>query len=130
MRKYLILITAASLVLGACRSNVDETAGKSISAAELSDRIEAGSPPVILDVRTREEFRDGHIPGAINIPYDELATRLAELSVAESQEVVVYCRSGRRARIAEATLQEGSFSNVRDLAGHWQAWPESGPPTE
>ena len=131
MEKLPILVAiAASLLLGACGSNVEESAGTPISAAQLADRIQEGSPPLVLGIRTREEFAQGHIPGAINIPHDELPTRLAELPIAKSEEIVVHCQSGRRAQLAEGTLRGSGYSNVRDLAGHWQGWRAAGLPTE
>ncbi len=125
-----LFATAASLLLGACGSNVEESAGTPISAAQLAHRIQAGSPPLVLDVRTREEYAQGHIPGAINIPHDELPTRLAELPIAKSEEVVVHCHSGRRAQLAEGTLRGSGYSNIRDLKGHWQGWQAARLPTE
>lgn len=132
--RLILFATAASFLLGACGSNVEEpadtpisaveeSAGTPISAAELADRIEAGSAPLILDVRSRKEYAEGHIPGAINIPYNELATRLAELPIAKSEEVAVYGKRGQRAAEAEKTLSESGYSNVRDITGRWQgAW--------
>ena len=100
-----------------------EVAGAAVIApADLVARLSADRAPVLLDVRTPEEFAAGHIPGAINVPYDELASRLAELAEYRDAEVVVYCRTGRRARIAEATLQEAGFSAVSDLDGHMHEW--------
>jgi rhodanese-related sulfurtransferase len=131
MRTSLILpAIAASLLLGACESNVEESAGTPISAAELVDRIHAGSPPFVLDVRTPEEYASGHIPGAINIPHDELGTRIQELPTTKSEEIVVHCQSGRRAQLAGATLRGDGYSNVRDLDGHWESWQASGLATE
>ena len=133
MRKLPILflfVTAASLLLGACGSNVEESAGTLITADQLAHRIQAGSPPLVLDVRTREEYAQGHIPGAINIPHDELPTRLAELPIAKSEEVVVHCQSGGRARLAEEALRGSGYSNVLDLEGHWRGWQGAGLPTE
>jgi rhodanese-related sulfurtransferase len=153
MGNLLILFaTAASLLLGACGSNVEESAGTPISAveesagtpisaveesagtpisaAELADRIQAGSPPLILDVRDQREYALGHIPGAINIPVHEVSTRLAELPIAKSEEIVVHCGIGRRAATAEETLRENGYTNVRDLDGHWKEWQAAGLPTE
>src|SRR5262245_49370931 len=59
---------------------------------------------VILDVRTPEEFAEGHVPGAINIPHDQLASRLIEINGDKDKDVVLYCRSGRRAGMAAETL--------------------------
>ncbi|RKY16730.1 MAG: hypothetical protein DRQ55_17400 [Planctomycetota bacterium] len=101
-----------------------------ISCGDLAGRIAGGSAPLILDVRSAGEFGRGHIPGAVNIPHDELATRFAELSVSSSGELVVHCQVGGRARAAEEVLRQGGFSNVRDLTGHWGEWKSAGHPSE
>ena len=67
-----------------------------------------------MDVRSADEFSESHIEGAINIPVDEIATRTAELGD-KSQPVVVYCRSGKRAARAAATLREAGFTKVENL---------------
>ncbi len=131
MRASLILVAiAAFALLGACGSEVGESGGTPISADELAGRIRSGMPPLVLDVRSRDEYAKGHIPGAINVPHDELAVRIAELPSAKSREIVVHCQSGRRAQLAEATLHGAGYSNVRDLSGHWQEWQVSELPTE
>lgn len=96
--------------------------GSSVTPEELVDRLGGETPIVLIDVRTPEEFAAGHIPGALNIPYDELPARLHELEGRQGEEIVVYCRTGRRANIAEQALAEAGFLNVRDLAGHMVAW--------
>ena len=102
---------------------VDEPVGGSVVAPEeLVARLGGESPFVLIDVRTPEEFAAGHIPGALNIPYDELPARLHELEGRQGDEVVVYCRTGRRAKIAEDALTEAGFAFVRDLEGHMVAW--------
>ncbi len=99
-----------------------------ITATELVQRMQAQEPLVILDVRSVKEFGAGHIPGAINIPHGELPTRFAELHVAKSDELVVYCKSGYRAGVAEKALRDAGYSNLRDLKGHWRAWVKAGHP--
>jgi len=64
-----------------------------------------------VDVRSADEFAEGHIEGAINIPVDDIAARTAELGD-KTQPVVVYCRSGKRAARAAATLREAGFTKV------------------
>jgi rhodanese-related sulfurtransferase len=96
--------------------------GSVVAPEELVARLGGESPFVLIDVRTPEEFAAGHIPGALNIPYDELPARLHELEGRQGDEVVVYCRTGRRAKIAEDALTEAGFVNVRDLEGHMVAW--------
>jgi len=121
-------VISASLVLGACGGAPAAPEAGAISPAQLAERLGDVAAPLILDVRTGDEYRQGHIPGAVNIPHDELAARLSELPIARSEEVVVHCQRGGRARLAEAVLREGGYSNVRDLSGHWQAWQAAGLP--
>lgn len=90
----------------------------------------AGADVVVLDVRTAKEFAEGHVPGARNIPHDELEARLAELGRTRGQEVVVYCRSGRRADIALDVLQKAGFTRLYHLEGDYTAWSEAGRPVE
>lgn len=96
----------------------------SIAPSELVQRMKEPKPPVLLDVRTPEEYAAGHIDGALNIPHDQLEKRLAELPADRSAEIVVYCRSGKRAGTAEKILIEKGYTNVKDLAGHWLKWSE------
>lgn len=86
-----------------------ETAKPSATPREL---VAAGA--TLLDVRTPEEFAEGHLDGAINIPVDQLASRVAELGPHE-RAVVVYCRSGRRSASASQTLRDAGFTDVHDL---------------
>ena len=101
-----------------------------VSQDEILRMIDAGTAPLILDVRTAEEFAEGHVPGAINISHDELAERLAEVEAAKEVGLIVYCRSGRRAGIAEELLLGDGFSNVQHLDGDMLAWLEANRPTE
>lgn len=80
--------------------------------------------PVILDVRTPEEYAAGHVPGAINIPHDQVRARLAEIDSAKDQPIVVYCRSGRRAAQALATLHDAGFSRLLHMTGDMLAWDQ------
>ena len=79
---------------------------------------------VLLDVRTPAEYAEGHLPGAINIPHTELASRVAELSDARDRDIVVYCRSGTRAEQALGVLKEAGFSRLFHLDGDYQRWSE------
>lgn len=70
---------------------------------------------IILDVRTPEEFAEGAIHGAINIPVQILGERLGEMGSKENR-IVVYCRSGKRSAMAKAMLLEAGFISVEDVA--------------
>jgi len=82
----------------------------------------------VLDVRTAMEFEGGHVPGAVNIPYDQVGARTAELGP-KGKPVLLYCRSGRRSGIAAAELVRQGFTAVYDFRA-MDAWPgpvEKGP---
>ena len=70
-----------------------------------------------IDVRTAEEFNADHVDGAVNIPYGEINSRIAEVTENKDELIYVYCRSGRRSGIAKDTLDEAGFSNVVNLGG-------------
>jgi phage shock protein E len=103
---------------------------ESISSTELAELIRHEQAPLILDVRSEKEFDEAHIPGAVNIPHDQLRDRLSEIDAAKTDEIVVHCKSGYRAGIAEKALIEAGYSNVRDLDGHMNDWQSSGYPIE
>ena len=128
LRLALALATAALLAGAACGPSSSDTAA--IDAAALAARIADGSAPLVLDVRSPSEFEAGHIPGARNIPYDELPQRFAELPADRGSEIVVHCQTGRRAEIAERALAEAGYTNVHDLSGHWAGWSAAQLPRE
>jgi rhodanese-related sulfurtransferase len=99
-----------------------------ISPEDLYARTKTADAPLILDVRAPEEFRTGHIQGAVNIPHTELASRLGELETRNG--VVVHCMVGPRARLGEAILVENGVRNVSHLDGGLAAWKESGLPVQ
>lgn len=82
-------------------------------------RALVGAGATLLDVRSPGEFASGHLPGAVNIPVDQLGGRTGE--VEKTRPVVVYCRSGGRSRSAANTLVAAGFQQVHDL-GPMSAW--------
>jgi rhodanese-related sulfurtransferase len=82
----------------------------------------------LLDVRTPDEYSAGHIPGAVNIPYDQVAARLGEIP--KGDEVVLYCRSGRRAGLAAEVLAANGYKKLAHLQGDMQGWQSAGRPVE
>ncbi len=85
-------------------------------------------PFVLIDVRTPEEYREGHIAGARLIPVQELAGRLSE--VPRDRQVYVYCRSGRRSAKAAALLARHGFERVENMQGGILAWKAAGYPVQ
>jgi rhodanese-related sulfurtransferase len=106
----------------------DSAEAPSIQASELSARREKGTAPVVIDVRTTEEYTAGHIPGAVNIPFDEVAARISEVEAPHG--VALYCMVGPRARKGETALLANGHSSVFHLEGGLAAWKEAGYPVE
>lgn len=82
----------------------------------------------LVDVREPEEWREGHIAGAVHIPLGDLARRASEVDA--SKPVVTVCRSGRRSLDAVRLLEEAGISGSLSLAGGMIAWQEAGQPVE
>jgi rhodanese-related sulfurtransferase len=94
----------------------------------LEARKVANNNIVLLDVRSEEEYKHGHIAGAINISHNTIEDNLKQLAQYKSSNVVVYCRSGRRAGIAEHILAENDFNKVYHLTGDMNGWLDAKQP--
>ena len=97
----------------------------SISPAEVYDIITNDEDYIILDVRTQDEYNEGHLEKALLIPIDELEGRIDELD--QNNPIIVYCRSGVRSNRAANILIENGFSEVYDMGGI-MGWQEEGFP--
>ncbi|MBD8528095.1 rhodanese-like domain-containing protein [Pseudomarimonas arenosa] len=98
-----------------------------IAPTAMAERMQQQPAPLVLDVRTEEEFAEGALPGARLIPHDQLASRLAELG--QPGEVFVYCRSGRRVKLAAEVLNAAGF-RVHEIEGSFLAWQAAELPIE
>lgn len=106
----------------------------------LADALRAGTAPFILDVRSTAEYVDGHVPGAVSMPYWRLPWQLDRLSrrnvtgegelLRPRDAVVVYCGHGPRAWMALAVLRGRGYDNLSLLDGHMHAWRRAGLPEE
>jgi phage shock protein E len=83
----------------------------------LASCASSPSQVVWLDVRTDAEFAEDHIEGSAHIPHEEIALRITDLGLDKDAEINVYCRSGKRAGIALATLQELGYTNAKNVGG-------------
>lgn len=92
----------------------------------------AGGERVVLDVRNRSEWNEGHVPGAVNIPLAELVARLHELRAHAGRPIAVHCQGGSRSAVAASVLQANGFSDVSNVQGGYSAWARAGnrPATE
>lgn len=84
---------------------------------------------IVLDVRTAQEYAEQHIEGAINISHNEIEDKLSMLSQYKDSTVVVHCRSGKRAKIAQDILINNGFTKVKHLSGDMNGWLAADLPT-
>lgn len=98
-----------------------------LPAEELAALVAAGEV-LLVDVRTAEEFAEGHIAGAMNMPVEGFNPALVPLE--DGVETVLYCRSGRRSAVAADLLADATGQSVRHLDGGILAWQEAGQPVE
>ena len=88
-----------------------------ITAEEAKQIMDSEEGYIILDVRTQEEYDQGHIPGAILIPDTEIKARAEEVLTDKDQLILVYCRSGRRSKLAAEALVELGYTNIKEFGG-------------
>ncbi len=93
-----------------------------ISVEQVKKDLDEGKDFILLDVRTKEEFREGHIEGAINIPVQVLAYEAENELLEKDQVIVLYCRSGVRTITAAEILKELDYTEVYDMGGIL-SWP-------
>ena len=88
-----------------------------ITAEEAKKIMDSGEEHIILDTREQDEFDEGHIPGAILIPYTEIENKAEEMLPDKDKLILVYCRSGRRSKIAAESLAKLGYTNVKEFGG-------------
>ena len=118
--KKLIFLLLAAILLTACgqaKENDREAVYVNITAEEAKAIMDTEQGYVILDTRTREEYDQGHIPGAIQISHDEITEKAEEVLTDKDQLILVYCRSGRRSKIAAEALVELGYTNIKEFGG-------------
>jgi rhodanese-related sulfurtransferase len=93
-------------------------------ASESEPGFQTAAKPLVVDVRDNNEYKSGHLPGAVNIPYTKLEKHLDELR--EANGVVLYCILGTRTRLAEQTLIAHHIPNLMHLDGGLNGWRQSG----
>lgn len=127
--KFLALMMMMCVVVS-CAETIDPPQtglAPSLSPRSVHDQQDAGRAPVVIDVRSQAEYSAGHIPGAVHIPFDEVAERINEVDTSEG--VVLYCMVGPRARKGEAALLSAGQEKVFHLEGGFSAWQAAGLPT-
>ena len=119
MKKFIFLLLAV-MMLAACgqdKENDREVTDMNITAEEAKRIMDSEEGYIILDVREQDEYDAGHIPGAILIPYTQIEEKADEMLPDKDQLILVYCRSGRRSKIAAEALVELGYTNIKEFGG-------------
>ena len=131
-KKWLLAVIAAGVLTAALSACGQDKTGQDIKAAqedtvkaeykkitaeEAKERMDKDEKVVILDVRTEEEYQEGHVPGAIVIPNETISSEPLEELPDIDQEILVYCRSGNRSAQAAKKLAEAGYTQVYDFGG-------------
>ena len=123
--KKLVFLLLAVMMLTACGQDKENGQGAvyvNITAEEAKQIMDTEEGYIILDARTQEEYDEGHIPGAIVISHEEITEKAEEVLTDKDQLILVYCRSGRRSKIAAEALVELGYTNIKEFGGI-SDWP-------
>ena len=117
MRRWFSFLLLLFLLAGCTASNEQENSYRQISMDEAVTMMEEESGYIILDVRTPEEYRERHIPNAINIPNETIGSEDIQELPDKAQLIRVYCRSGNRSKQASGKLAELGYTNIVEIGG-------------
>ena len=118
-----IILLSVSALLGGCLGSVGAKHTE-VTAQEVNTMLTSNKDVVVLDVRERSEYcsKDGHIPGAVNYPWNSAILQKRYRELGPSDTIVIVCRSGRRSHEAADYLQSKGFLNIYDVTGGMDAW--------
>ncbi len=137
MKKILCIVCLSCILLTACGNDSsigiiggadgptsviitekgEKTMYEQITQDEAKKIMDSEEKHIILDTREQDEFDEGHIPGAILIPYTEIEDKAEEMLPDKDALILVYCRSGRRSKIAAQSLAELGYTNIKEFGG-------------
>ncbi|MDQ3894648.1 MAG: molybdopterin-synthase adenylyltransferase MoeB [Actinomycetota bacterium] len=115
------MVTSYRELLTKVKSEIDE-----IDAPHAREFLDSVDRPLVLDVRERDEWEEGHLPGALHIPRGSLESKIEQVAPDRDREIVVYCAGGSRSAFAAKTLEELGYERVRSLAGGYTDWKRNG----
>lgn len=123
---YILLVLTGAMILAGCSRKQDASKEEpdlkeqtyiEITQSEAKEMIDSEEELVILDVRTDEEFMEGHIKDAVLLPVGEIPDRAEEMLPDKDKKILVYCHSGRRSKVASYELAELGYTNVFEFGG-------------
>jgi len=103
--------------MAGCSKKDNKSTHTTISAKEAKKMMDENEDIIILDVRTEDEYQEGHIEGAILIPDNEITEKAEDILADKSETILVYCRSGRRSANASKELSDLGYTNIYDFGG-------------
>ncbi len=125
MLKLSLLLSVILLSFGVAASGLKSEA---ISASSLQQSLDSQHPPLVVDIRSPDQYSSGHIPGSISIPVPLLNRNLETLK--NSDDLVLYCNDSRLTRVAEGMLMRKKVDGFRHLGGGFNAWSDAELPIE
>ena len=121
-------VIAAMLLLTATQGYAASLRSPGIPPQVLQERLAAHDAPLVIDVRSPDEFSSGHVPGALSFPAPTVTKHLDEIR--QAREVVLYCNDTRFTAVAERLLHGAKLEGLSHLEGGFTAWRQSGLPVE
>lgn len=113
--KIVLTIFLVAILLVSCANS--QEVYMNITPETAKQIMDTSKDYVILDVRTQEEFDQAHIPGAILIPNDQISAEAERVLMDKNQLILVYCRSGRRSKLAAEELVKLGYTNIKEFGG-------------
>ena len=107
--------------------NYRQTSYREVSSNEAAEFIQK-EQPIILDVRTPNEYKRGHLPHSILIPVQELQNRYKELGIKKDREILIYCATGNRSTVASKILIDSGFKHIVNMRGGIYDWSKKNYP--
>ena len=119
MKRKIFALLSAAFLMTACAGEkpVEETGYVCITPQEAKEIMDTQQGCVILDARAPDEYETGHIPGAIVISHEEIKEKAESQLPDKNQLILVYCRSGRRSKLAAQDLADLGYTNVKEFGG-------------
>ena len=119
----MLILNLSLFSLTSCQTNsTDILSYDPISPEEAKTLMDTETDYIILDVRTAEEYAEGHIPNSVNLNHEDVPSKAEAMLPDKDALILVYCRSGRRSKIAAEALVELGYSNVKEFGGI-NDWP-------
>ncbi len=119
----MLILNLSLFSLTSCQANTADTLSyDQISPEEAKTLMDTETNYIILDVRTADEYAEGHIPNAVNLDHEDVPSQAEAMLPDKDALILVYCRSGRRSKIAAEALVEFGYTNVKEFGGI-NAWP-------